>query len=61
MPEVVDEGITGRLVTTVDEAVTAVAGIATIDRLACAAQARTRFSAERMIDEYLAIYRKIVS
>ncbi|MFC7527471.1 glycosyltransferase family 4 protein [Actinoplanes sp. GCM10030250] len=61
MPEVVDEGMTGRLVDTVDEAVAAVAGIAEIDRMACAAHARRRFSADRMVDEYMTIYRKIIS
>jgi glycosyltransferase involved in cell wall biosynthesis len=61
MPEVVDEGVTGRLVDNMDEAVTAVAGIAAIDRLGCAARARERFSADRMVEEYLSIYRKIVS
>jgi len=61
MPEVVDEGVTGRLVGSVDEAVTAVERIAEIDRAACSARARQRFSADRMVEEYLAIYRKIVS
>jgi glycosyltransferase involved in cell wall biosynthesis len=60
MPEVVDEGVTGRLVTDADEAVAAVAGIGSIDRLGCAARARQRFSADRMVEDYLAIYRKIV-
>ena len=61
MPEVVDEGVTGRLVTGVDEAVTAVEGIDAIDRAGCARRARERFSADRMVDDYLTIYRKIVS
>ena len=61
MPEVVDEGVTGRLVTGVDEAVAAVEGIDAIDRAGCARRARERFSADRMVDDYLAIYRKIVS
>jgi glycosyltransferase involved in cell wall biosynthesis len=61
MPEVIDEGVTGRLVDDVDEAVAAVAGIAGIDRAGCAARARDRFSADRMVDDYLTIYRKIVS
>jgi glycosyltransferase involved in cell wall biosynthesis len=61
MPEVVDEGVTGRLVSNVDEAVAAVAGIAEIDRLACGARARERFSADRMVEDYLTIYRKIIS
>ncbi|MEU4427780.1 glycosyltransferase family 4 protein [Actinoplanes sp. NPDC024001] len=61
MPEVVDEGVTGRLVETVDEAVEAVRGIAGLDRAACSARARERFSADRMVEEYLTIYRKIIS
>ena len=60
MPEVVDEGLTGRLVDDVDQAVAAVAGIAELDRAACRARARSRFGADRMVDDYLAIYREIV-
>ncbi|WP_433826476.1 glycosyltransferase family 4 protein [Actinoplanes sp. CA-015351] len=61
MPEVVDEGVTGYVVDTVDEAVAAVGMIAAVDRAACSARARLRFSADRMVEEYLAIYRKIIS
>jgi glycosyltransferase involved in cell wall biosynthesis len=60
MPEVVDEGVTGRLVRNEDEAVVAVATIGELDRLACARRARERFSAGRMVDDYMTIYRKIV-
>jgi len=60
MPEVVDEGLTGRLVDDVEQAVAAVAGIAGLDRAACRARARSRFSADRMVDDYLAIYRELV-
>ncbi|WP_436527410.1 glycosyltransferase family 4 protein [Actinoplanes sp. HUAS TT8] len=61
MPEVVDEGVTGRLVDGVDEAVAAIDEVARLDRGVCSARARERFSADRMVEEYLAIYRKIVS
>jgi glycosyltransferase involved in cell wall biosynthesis len=61
MAEVIDEGVTGRLVDDVDEAVAAVGGLTGIDRAGCAKRARERFSAGRMVDDYLAIYRKIVS
>ncbi|GIF17925.1 glycosyltransferase involved in cell wall biosynthesis [Actinoplanes tereljensis] len=60
MPEVVDEGVTGRLVADVDEAVAAVLSVSEIDRPGCAARARERFSADRMVEDYLGIYRKIV-
>jgi glycosyltransferase involved in cell wall biosynthesis len=61
MPEVVDEGVTGRLVTDVDEAVAAVAAIGGIDRGGCRIRARERFGADRMVEDYLRIYREIVS
>jgi glycosyltransferase involved in cell wall biosynthesis len=60
MPEVVDEGLTGRLVDDVDQAVAAVADVARLDRSACRAQARSRFGADRMVEDYLAIYRDLV-
>jgi glycosyltransferase involved in cell wall biosynthesis len=59
MPEVVDEGVTGRLVDSLDEAVAAVAGIGRIDRRVCRARACERFGADRMVDDYLRIYRKL--
>jgi hypothetical protein len=39
--------------------VAAVETIGAIDRLACAARARQRFSADRMVDDYLRIYREL--
>ena len=59
MPEVVDEGVTGRLVDRADQAVKAVATIGDIDRGACSTRARERFGADRMVDDYLRIYRKL--
>ncbi|WP_220448232.1 glycosyltransferase [Nonomuraea diastatica] len=56
MAEVVDPGVTGFLVDSLDEAVTAVARIATIDR----AQTERRFSADRMVASYLRIYREML-
>ncbi len=60
MPEVVDEGVTGRLVETVDEAVGAIGGIDGIDRGGCRVRARERFGVDRMVDEYLRVYRKVI-
>jgi glycosyltransferase involved in cell wall biosynthesis len=59
MPEVVDEGVTGRLVNTVQEAAAAADSITTIDRGACRARARERFSAQRMVADYRRIYREL--
>lgn len=59
MPEVVDDGVTGFLVQTAQQAADAVRRIATIDRAACRARARQRFNADRMVDDYLTIYQRI--
>jgi glycosyltransferase involved in cell wall biosynthesis len=59
MPEVVDEGTTGFLVRTPEQAVAAVSRIAAIDRAGCRARARQRFTADRMVSDYLRIYRDI--
>ncbi|MEV6637222.1 glycosyltransferase family 4 protein [Actinoplanes sp. NPDC051470] len=60
MPEVVDEGVTGRLVGGVDEAVAAVRAIEAIDRGGCRVRARERFGADRMVDDYLRVYQKVI-
>jgi glycosyltransferase involved in cell wall biosynthesis len=60
MPEVVDEGVTGLLVGTVEEAVGAVARIGGIDRAGCRARAVRRFDAGRMVADYLAVYDEVL-
>jgi glycosyltransferase involved in cell wall biosynthesis len=59
MAEVVDEGVTGFLVRTAAEAASAVARIGSLDRYRCSARARERFSAGRMVDDYLRLYQEI--
>lgn len=61
MPEVIDEGVTGVLVGNAQQAATAVAGIATIDRAGCRTRALQRFGVDRMVGDYLRIYRDIVA
>ncbi|MEU7652190.1 glycosyltransferase family 4 protein [Micromonospora taraxaci] len=60
MPEVVDEGVTGFLVHTVDQAVEAVTRATSLDRVECREQARKRFGADRMVTDYLAVYDQLV-
>ena len=60
MPELIDHGVTGFLVNTVDEAVEAVGRIGEIDRAACRAVVAQRFSVERMADRYLELYRSLI-
>jgi glycosyltransferase involved in cell wall biosynthesis len=61
MPELIDHGVTGFLVDSLDEAVQAVARLGEIDRQACRAAVMERFSVDRMADDYLALYRRILA
>ncbi len=59
VPEVVEDGVTGRIVTSVDEAVRAARDIDRLDRARVRARFETRFSAARMARDYLALYRSL--
>jgi glycosyltransferase involved in cell wall biosynthesis len=56
MPEVLDDGITGFIVDSVDDAVRAVNRIDTLDRAACRRMFEARFDAARMARDYLQVY-----
>jgi glycosyltransferase involved in cell wall biosynthesis len=60
MPELIDHGVTGFLVDSVDEAVDAIGRINEIDRAACRAAASARFTVDRMADRYLDLYRSLL-
>jgi glycosyltransferase involved in cell wall biosynthesis len=60
MPELIEHGVTGFLVDSVDEAIAAVARLSEIDRAACRAAVAARFTVERMADAYIALYRDIL-
>src|SRR5690606_18435753 len=57
VPEVVDHGVTGLIVSSVEEAAAAVAQVGRLDRATVRAVFEERFSLERMAEDYLAIYR----
>jgi glycosyltransferase involved in cell wall biosynthesis len=58
VPEVLEDGVSGRIVSDIDAAVAAVREIERIDRRACRAQFEARFTAERMASQYLSIYER---
>jgi glycosyltransferase involved in cell wall biosynthesis len=60
MPELIEDGVTGFLVDSVDEAIDAVGRLDTIDRAACRAAVASRFTVEAMADRYIALYRQIL-
>ena len=61
MPELVRDGENGFLVDTLEEAVAAVEATAALDRHAVRASVVKHFAVERMVDEYLEVYRRVVA
>jgi glycosyltransferase involved in cell wall biosynthesis len=60
VPEVIDEGISGYIVESVDEAVQAVLRTPDFDRARARSQFEKRFTAKRMAHEYLALYQRLI-
>jgi glycosyltransferase involved in cell wall biosynthesis len=60
MAELIRHGENGFLVDTPEEAVTAVDASSSLDRAAVRSSAEERFDVERMVDDYLALYQRVV-
>jgi len=60
MPELIEDGVNGFLVDDLDGAVAAIGRVGEIDRAACRRTVVERFSVERMADDYLALYRRLL-
>lgn len=61
MPEVVDDGVTGYLVPDVAAAALAVERAVALDRKVIRQTASRRFSAARMVDDYLSLYGQLLA
>lgn len=61
LPETVQDGLTGFLVDTVEDAVAAVPLALALDRAQVAEVTRRRFSADRMVEDYLAVYEGLLA
>ena len=59
--EIIDDGVTGFIVRSIDDAVAAVRRIETIDRRACRETFERRFAARRMASNYVDVYRKLAA
>jgi len=59
VPEVIDEGVTGHIVDTEDQAVAALSGLLSLDRGAVRRRFEERFTATRMAKDYLRLYRSL--
>lgn len=60
MPELIEDGKSGFLVTNVEEAIPMVARIPEIDRAFCRRHVERHFSVDRMIREYIIVYEMIL-
>lgn len=60
MPELIDDGVTGFLVDSFEEAVAAIGRVGEIDRAACRRHVAERFTIERMADKYEALYHRLL-
>lgn len=60
MPELIDDGVSGALVNSVGEAITALGTIHTIDRATARRAVEERFSVAAMAEKYIALYERIL-
>lgn len=61
VPELIEDGVTGFVVDTVQEMVEAVDRVSSIDPARCSLLARNRFSVDAMVEGYLRVYRRVVA
>ena len=61
VPEVIDEGVTGKIVNTMDEAVAAMPQLLAMDRRKVRRRFEERFTAERMAHDYVDLYTKQIA
>ncbi|HEX6838790.1 MAG TPA: glycosyltransferase, partial [Polyangia bacterium] len=61
VPEVVEEGVTGFVCRDVDEMAARLRAIGSFDRAACRRRALERWTAARMVREYVALYESVTA
>jgi glycosyltransferase involved in cell wall biosynthesis len=60
VPEVIDHGLSGFIVDSVEDAVAAVGRVPELSRSLCRATFERRFNVSRMADDYVRLYRQVV-
>ena len=60
MPEIITNGVTGFLVDNLDEMAEAIVKIKKLDRFQCRKLIEERFSVDRMVKDYIRVYKKII-
>ncbi|MGB6312457.1 MAG: glycosyltransferase, partial [Pseudolabrys sp.] len=61
VPKVVDEGVTGFVVDSIEDAVRAVGQIGVLDRSAVRQRFEERFTSSQMATKYIAVYKELVA
>ena len=61
VPEVIDNGVTGFIVENEDEAIRRMGALLAIDRASVRRRFEARFTAKRMADDYVKVYKKIIA
>jgi len=61
VPEIVEDGVTGFISPDDDELAVAIHGVAKLERRACRCSAARRFSAERMVQDHLALFSTLLA
>ena len=61
VPEIVEDGVTGAIVDTMEEAIAALPGVLRLDRKKVRQRFEQRFSATRMAKDYVGLYRSLLS
>jgi glycosyltransferase involved in cell wall biosynthesis len=60
VPEVIDDGVSGYVVDSIDEAVKAVSHLSDLDRSGVRGAFEERFTAERMAKNYIKMYQSLI-
>jgi glycosyltransferase involved in cell wall biosynthesis len=59
VPEVIDDGVTGRVVSSIEEAVAVLPQVVKLDRRKVRQRFEKRFSVRRMANDYLRVYQSL--
>ena len=60
VPEIIDPGVTGLIVDSMDEAIRVMPQVLALDRRAVRQKFEQRFSASRMAKDYVQVYRSLI-
>jgi len=60
VPEVIDEGVTGAIVSTMEEAISRLGSVLALDRTKVRRRFEQRFTVARMARDYVEVYKRLI-